>query len=320
MTDTSEEAMTDWELELDPEQLTALRQARSRIPFAETGHVAARAAALELIQSQGQPVVPDVWAVHDAVATAGHGAPVPVRVYAPAASANAALIHVHGGGFVFGSVATVDGYARALANGTGRTVVSVDYRLAPEHPYPAALDDCDTVFDWVLQGGLADVDLAHVALHGVSAGANLVAGLCLRRRDLGKSLPQAQVLVVPCVDPALDSESCFELDKSATLSRDNLRWLWHQYLGDAEPDAYAAMVRTDSCAGLPPALVATAEHDTLRDEGERYAELLAQAGVPVRAVRYPKTIHGFTALLDLPQSRTLMSETAQFLASLDQSA
>jgi acetyl esterase len=214
---------------------------------------------------------------------------VPVRVYEPAGvSSDATVIYLHGGGWVVGSVETHDPLTRRVANALGARVVSVDYRLAPEHPFPAGLDDAEDVLRW--QHGLDPT--RPIGMAGDSAGASLAAGVALRARDLPLA---AQLLFYPATDPAMSSPSSTENAEGYFLTGREMAWFYSQYLpadGASEADLAQADV-----AGVAPAVVATAEFDPLRDEGAAYAERLAAAGVPTEYVPGPGLIHGFAAFL-----------------------
>jgi acetyl esterase len=229
---------------------------------------------------------------------------VPARLYRPASASGAALLYLHGGGWAIGSIETHDGLCRELANGSGATVLSVDYRLAPEHPYPAALDDCDAAWYWLRNASdELGLDFDRVALAGDSAGGALAAGLALRLRDRREPPARLQVLVYPCVDPALDSGSAVEFARGYRLTRANMRWFWRAYLGGAEPTPEAAPALAENLHDLPSALVITASHDVLRDEGEAYAARLRAAGVPTELVRVKGTLHGFLRFAEWPAAQ-----------------
>lgn len=213
---------------------------------------------------------------------------VPVRLYRPRSGAPVVL-HLHGGGWAFGDLETSDRFCRWFAVTTGWAVLAVDYRLAPEHPYPAPLDDCETAGGWLLrQAPSLDVDASRPVVLGDSAGANLAAGLAVRQPDWFA----LQVLVYPCLDPSGAAPSYREEDVG--LDADELDWFWSQYLPDAADRrrADAAPALADP-TGLPPAVVITAEHDPLRDEGEAFAARLAAGGVDVVATRWQGMVHGF---------------------------
>jgi acetyl esterase len=216
---------------------------------------------------------------------------VPVRVYTPdGADDGPAVVYFHGGGWVIGSLDTHDVTCRALANRAGCRVVAVDYRLAPEHRFPAAVDDCWTVTRWALEQTPA------VAVVGDSAGGNLAAVMALRARDAGLRLA-AQVLVYPVADHNLETASYVSNGSGYGLTAAGMRWFWDHYLGGADgssPDA--SPLRAPSLAGVAPALVVVCEFDPLYDEGVAYADRLREAGVPVRVSDYRGMIHGIVRM------------------------
>ncbi|MET7517728.1 alpha/beta hydrolase [Streptomyces sp. NPDC005480] len=227
------------------------------------------------------------------------GAPeVPVRMYWPAEEATdlPVVIFCHGGGWVLCDLDTHDRTCRAMSNATGAIVVSVDYRKAPEHRFPAAVDDTYAVFSWVTghAAGLGG-DPARIAVAGDSAGGNLAAALTLMARDRSGPMPRFQLLVYPVLDHAQDTASYRENALGYFTTADHLRWYWQQYLGE-EGDGthpYASPLRAVDLAGLPPAHIVTAEYDPLRDEGEAYGRRLRQAGVEAEVQRYDGVVHGF---------------------------
>jgi acetyl esterase len=213
---------------------------------------------------------------------------VPVRLYRPRAGAPIVL-HLHGGGWVFGDLESHDRFCRAFVASTGWAVLAVDYRRAPEHPYPAPLDDCEAAGGWLREHSRQlDVDASRLVVMGDSSGANLAAGLAVRHPDWFA----LQVLVYPCLDPSGSTPSYRE--ESAGLTGGEVEWFWSQYVpaqGDrGRPDVAPALA---DLRGLPAAVVLTAEHDPLRDEGEAYAARLAEAGVRVVATRWQGMVHGF---------------------------
>ena len=231
---------------------------------------------------------------------------IPVRVYTPHEAIGVAaplLLWLHGGGWVIGDLDTADATARALANRSGAVVVSVDYRLAPEHRAPAGLDDALAALTWSVENGeLLGVDATHVAVGGDSAGGNLAAVLCQRVRDEFGPDIDFQLLVYPATDCTMSHPSVQENAEGYFLTKDAMVWFTGHYLGEVDPkDPSVSPLYADTLAGLPPALVITAEFDPLRDEGEAYAAALRDARVPVEAIRYEGQIHGFVgmaALLD----------------------
>lgn len=224
---------------------------------------------------------------------------VPCRLYRPRLGAPAAL-YVHGGGWVFHDLETHDGFCRYLAHETGWALLAVDYRCAPEHRYPAALDDVQAAAGWLrAQDRALRVDASFLPAIGDSSGANLVAGLCVR----DPNALDFQVLMYPPVDRRAPLDGP---DSSPALDPGTMDWFWEAYapgdLGD-RPDV--SVVGASNLAAHPPALVVTSEHDLLRDQGEAYAARLAQAGVEVAAFRALGMIHGFwrhPALFDTSRS------------------
>jgi len=226
---------------------------------------------------------------------------IPVRVYTPHDSVGAesgVLVWYHGGGFVIGDLDTADATCRALANRSAAVVVSVDYRLAPEHRAPAALDDCLAALTWTVENAeLLGIDATKVAVGGDSAGGNLAALVCQRVRDEFGPAIEFQLLVYPVTDLTLSHSSIEENAEGYLLTKETMVWFVNHYLGDQDPkQASVSPLHVDSTSGLPPALVITAEFDPLRDEGEAYAAALRDGGVAVEAVRYDGQIHGFFGL------------------------
>lgn len=252
---------------------------------------------------------------------AGPAGRVPVRVYRPdqplssgAGPGPPAVMFFHGGGWVLGGLDSHDALCRELARQAGVVVVAVDYRLAPEHPYPAGLDDCTAATRWVA-GHAADLGTGPgLALVGESAGASLAAGVAMRARDQGDAAVTFQVLAYPALDPAMDTASYAVNGDDPFLSRAEMQSYWSAYLGDTPPDGLAAPVLAGKLGGLPPAYVLVAGRDVLRDEGIAYAERLAAEGVRVRLERREEMVHGFllyTAWLDA--ARAGLAELAAVL-------
>jgi acetyl esterase len=226
---------------------------------------------------------------------------VPVRVYTPseAVGGDAPLfLWFHGGGWVIGDLETADATCRALANRSGAVVISVDYRLAPEHPAPAAADDCLAAVMWAVENfELLGANPARLGVGGDSAGGNLAAVVCQRVRDEFGPEIDFQLLVYPVTDCTLSHPSIDENAEGYFLTKDAMQWFVGHYVGDGDvKDPGVSPLHAASLAGLPPALVITAEFDPLRDEGEAYAAALADAGVPVEAIRYEGQIHGFVGM------------------------
>jgi acetyl esterase len=190
---------------------------------------------------------------------------------------------------------------RRLCNVTPAVVVNLDYRLAPEHPFPAALEDVGEALEWILRHASAyGGDSGRLTVMGTSAGGNLAAACCLRARDLGGPPITLQVLGYPVTDSSMSGAS-YHTVSGYVLSEDQMRWFWRQYVPDAAEltDPLASPLNATSLAGLPPAMVVTAEFDPLRDEGELYARRLAEAGVRTELRRYAGQVHGFLGMLTI---------------------
>ncbi len=226
----------------------------------------------------------------------GPGGQVPIRVYTPEGRQPLpVLVYFHGGAFTMGSINTEDPLCRALANGAGCIVVSVEYRLAPEHKFPAGVEDCYAATSWVA-GHAAELggDAARLAVGGSSAGGNLAAVVALMARDRGGPELIFQLLLYPVTNCAFDTRSYLENGDGYMLTRESMMWHWDLYLGSRSEGhhPYASPLRADDLSGLPPALVVTAEYDPLRDEGEAYALRLKEAGVSAACKRFDGLLHG----------------------------
>lgn len=220
---------------------------------------------------------------------------VPIRIYRGDGEPTGLVVYFHGGGFVIGSIGLMDNVARELAHCSGAIVVSVGYRLAPEDPYPAGLQDCESVTRWAL-ANVARFDVApdRVTVAGESAGGNLAAAVSLRLRDAGDASLAGQVLLYPGLAGRAVYPSAAEFD-GLIISRTAGERFWAAYSGDRDIDGdpYAAPLQADSLKGLPPALVVLGGCDMLRDEGRAYAARLRDDGVEVDEVCYPGQPHGF---------------------------
>jgi acetyl esterase len=226
-----------------------------------------------------------------------------VRVYRPhgePTSDRAAIVFYHGGGFVFCDIDSHDGFCRALARGSQAMVVSVDYRLAPEHPAPAAVLDAYTAFCWVVEHAAElGIDPTRTAVAGDSAGGNLAAVTAILCRDRGAAQPVAQLLMYPAIEPSFDTDSYHRYATGYFNTRAAMQWYWRQYLGDDQvfdPPSLVAPARADAHAGLAPAVVVTAGLDPLHSEGCDYARRLRNAGVPVVHRDFPGLFHGFMTI------------------------
>ena len=228
---------------------------------------------------------------------------IPVRIYYPHGEPTehrAGIVFCHGGGFVFCDIESHDGFCRALARGSGAVVVSVDYRLAPEHKAPAAVLDAFTAYCWVVEhGGKLGIDPARIAVAGDSAGGNLAAVTAILCRDRGVTMPAAQLLLYPAIDPSFETESYHRYASGYFNTRATMEWYWRQYLrGETrfEPAYLVAPARAESLTGLPPAVIATAGLDPLHSEGCDYAYRLRDAGIPVVHHDFPELFHGFMTI------------------------
>jgi acetyl esterase len=267
-------------------------------------HLAEIRAGYAMLVTMGTGPAEPVASVGD-LEIAGPGGPVPVRVYRPIEHRPLpVVVFFHGGGWTIGSIDDYDPVARQIANRSGALVVSVGYRLAPEHPHPAALDDCWAATTWTAEHG-AEIggDSSRFALMGDSAGGNIAAVLAQRCAREGGPRPALQVLVYPVVDCDLDTASYGENGKGYLLDTDQMRWFFDCYTrgGSALDDPTVSPLRTAhlkaaDLGGVAPALVITAEYDPLRDEGEAYATALRAAGVEVTHTRYDGMIHAFFGL------------------------
>lgn len=233
-----------------------------------------------------------------------------VRVYGPElVEPRPLLLWLHGGGFVAGTLDDVDVTCTRIASKAGVVVASLDYRLAPEHPYPAALDDTVETLGWLAEhGGLFGGD-GRVAAGGQSAGANLVAAASLKRRDDGVPAPVRQVLCYPTLD--FDTRESHSEHDTGLLSHSRMQWYHQQYLAGQPVTPYAAPLTSPDLSGLPPALIVSAGHDPLRDDARRYTERLRESGVDVRHVEYHATPHAF---LNFPGAFTAAARAANEIA------
>jgi acetyl esterase len=243
-----------------------------------------------------QPDAPPMADVRELAAGA-----VPLRLYRPVDSGAVlpVLVYFHGGGWVIGDRDTHDVLCRQLAQASGCAVVSVDYRLAPEHRFPAAVDDCIAATRWV-QSHAAElgVDAARLAVGGDSAGGNLAAVTCIALRDAGQALPAYQLLIYPATDMRAVAPSHRINGEGYLLTRDSIDYYRGHYIADEadHADWRASPLLATRLGGLPPALVLTAGYDPLRDEGRQYADALSAAGVAAQYVCFERQIHGFITM------------------------
>jgi acetyl esterase len=301
---------------LDPRVASFLASAAQAPPIYELSPNQARRA---FARSAGDVVGPPdpIAAIFNCTIPCPSGQ-LPLRVYRAhgAGPRSPVFVYFHGGGWVIGDLDTHEVIGRSLAARAGCVAVSVDYRRAPEHRFPAAVEDAWSATEWVAENSDAiAVDPLRIAVGGDSAGGNLAAVVAIRARDRGISLA-AQLLVYPVTDSRRDSPSYGRFGDGYGLTRRAMAWYWSHYLGpDGDGDhPEASPLRADDVSGAAPAYVLTAEYDPLRDEGEAYAARLAAAGVPVTLRRFDGVHHGFwrmTALL--PQATEALDDAASAL-------
>jgi len=238
---------------------------------------------------------------------------VPVRIYRPR-NAQGAVLWLHGGGFVVGDLDTEHPWAARIAEGSGAVVISVEYRLSPEHRFPAALDDAHAVLCWTAEHAAElGIDPDRIAVGGHSAGAGLAAALTLRARDEQGPRICFQLLNEPGLDDRQETWSQRNFTDTPWSYRDKVAAAWQHYLGSAPASQYAAPARATDLSGLPPAYIATAEFDPVRDEDIEYAQRLLQAGVQVELHQFPGTFHGSQVVSSAAVSQRQLFELAAAL-------
>ncbi|MEU6923278.1 alpha/beta hydrolase [Streptomyces sp. NPDC046631] len=303
-------------LPVDPELAPWL----SLLPALDVGDAAAARATVEAMAAAAPPfTLPEGVELSEHSVPGAVGTPeVPVAVFRPAGAGNAlpAVLYVHGGGFILEEGDGDRALAARWAAELGAVVVSVRYRLAPEHPYPAATNDCYAALEWLAANAAGlGVDRARIAVAGMSAGGGLTAALTLLARDRGGPVPCFQLLDIPELDDRLETSSMREFTDTPVWNRPNAVRSWRAYLGaDRDPaapvPAYAAPARAENLAGLPPAYVAVSDLDPLRDEGLDYALRLVRAGVPTELHLFPGTFHGAAGFVPDTAVTRRMSEGA----------
>lgn len=270
------------------------------------------------------PYPPPAYAAVGQITLAGPAGALAACVYTPPGEGPfPLLVFYHGGGWVLGAPDDYDNTNHILAVEAGCVVLAVDYRLAPEHRFPAALEDCYTAYLW----GRAHADRlntnpAWTAVGGDSAGGNLAAAASLLCRDRGAPLPARQILVYPAVDLTIGDWPSIEAFSAYLLSKEDYHWFRRQYAPDPQDwrNPYLSPWHAADLGGLPPALVITAEFDILRDEGEAYARRLDEAGVPVACSRYLGMLHGFACKAGMyDQAQDALGEISAFLAEMKRS-
>lgn len=277
-----------------------------------------RQSELVALEQAGKPET--VAAIADRIISAP-GRDIPLRIYTPEGDGPfPVLMYFHPGGWVFGSITYSDPVCRALARHTPCIVVSVGYRLAPEHKFPAAPEDCYTATKWIAaHAHEINADPTRIAVGGDSAGGNLAAAVALMARDRQGPALCLQVMIYGETDyyePGTASYSTYA--HGYGLTRDDMIWFWEQYLARKEDGIhpYAAPLCATDLSKLPPALIITAEYDPIRDEAEHYAQSLQESGVPVQLSRYNGMIHGFFRMFTLfDQSKSALREVTTTLAT-----
>jgi acetyl esterase len=284
-------------------KIHALYAAAKRPPLEQQTPVEARDG-----MNRGRPILqpdpPEMGEVR-ALSAPGPAGAIPLRLYRPKGATAAALlpvlIYYHGGGWVIGDLDSHDVLCRQLCNASGAAVISVDYRLAPEHRFPAAVEDGNAALFWIADNAASlGIDATRLAVGGDSAGGNLAAVAAIAARDRGGPALRLQLLIYPAVDFAAQSASYTSEADILPLTDKAMVWFQDHYLGSdkraAAQDWRASPLRAPSHANLPPAFILTAEHDVLRDEGRVYANTLEAAGVAAERANFPGMIHGFITM------------------------
>ena len=305
---------------LDPQAKTILEEdaARNLSAYHDLSPPVARKQMLEL----SAPVDPQLTAervVDQRIP--GPGGEIPIRLYYPKGDRLfAVVVYFHGGGWVIGDLDTHHALCHALSKSSGCLVVAVDYRLAPENRYPAAVEDAYAATCWVADNAEAiQADAGRLAVVGDSAGGTQATVVAMMARDHGKPDIALQVLIYPIADHNFNTPSYLKNADGYMLTRDLMMWFWNHYLADENlaDDPYVSPLRAVSLSDLPQTLILTAEYDPLCDEGEAYAKRLQQAGVKVKLTRYDGMIHGFIRMTSrLDKARQALDEVAETLRSI----
>ena len=284
--------------QMDPDvaRILADDAAAAGVPIYQQTPIEARAGLLDMVTERGGK--PAAVAHIEDRTIPGPGGEIPIRIYKPSDEADLPMLaFYHGGGWVLGDIASHDRLCRLLANGAACIVVSVDYRLAPEHKFPAAPEDCYAALQWIAaNGNTFGGDPSRIAVGGESAGGNLSAAVALMARDRQGPSICYQLLLYPVTDlTALETQSYNAFATDHGLEKASMAWFIDHYLADAADaqNPYASPLHAPDLTNLPPAAVMTAGFDVLRDEGDAYAARLQEAGVPVTHKCYPGFIHGF---------------------------
>ncbi len=283
---------------LHPQALALLERTRtaSNTPWTDGGIERARAMMAQVARF---PTPREPVARIENLQVVGPDASIPVRLYYPRKAGPGpwpGLIYTHGGGWIMGDLEMSDGPLRTLANRAGCVIVSVNYRLAPEHKFPAALDDTYRVALWLVEQHVRlNLDPRRLAVAGDSAGGNLAAALALQARDRGDFQPLLQLLIYPALGVDFATASYQEYGDGYGLSTEDSRWFWRQYLGPAQDylNPYAVPLASPNLRGVCPAIIVTSECDPLRSDAEQYASRLESDGVVVQFRKHGELLHGF---------------------------
>lgn len=273
------------------------------------------------MSADGEADPPEVGRVSDGTVPGPRG-PMAIRRYWPAGvqeSRIPTLVYYHGGGFVIGNLETHDSTCRRLANRSRCQVIAIDYRMAPEHPFPGPVEDALAAFRHIRDNAASfDTWPDRIAVGGDSAGGNLSAVVCQQTRAAGEQMPAFQMLIYPATDSTTETESRRTLSDGYFLTKDLMDWFWQHYVpaGTDQSDLRLSPLLAPDVSGLPPAYVLTAGYDPLRDEGHAYAEKLRRAGVKVTYSNFPGTLHGFFSMTRfLKQGLVANDEAAGVLAA-----
>jgi acetyl esterase len=315
--------LCDMPLDAGIQQMLAMLESMDNPSLASgTPEEARKAFRMLTVELRAPETVVPVAAVEDSQIP-GPAGQLQARVYRPEASGPVpTILFIHGGGFVIGDIDTHDNQCRTLCREVGAVVLSVGYRLAPESPFAAAVADCVAALTWTAaHAGELGGDPDRLAIAGDSAGGNLAAVTARLARDAGGPPLAAQLLVYPGTDFREDDARYPSREQNATgyfLTREDMQWFSDHYMGTGDPnDPSLSPILAEDLAGLPPAVLVTAEYDPLRDEGEAYARALEEAGVPVIFMRYDGLIHGFFDLTAFsPGAAEAVRETSANLRQL----
>lgn len=267
-------------------------------PLSELGVERAR----EMMAAIPRPRGPEMHSVQDLAIVGPHGK-IPLRIYYPhgqTSEKSAATVYLHGGGMIMGTIDQYDNLARNLAQASKSVVISVDYRLAPEHPYPVASDETLTVMRWIMAGNAPGIDPERVAVAGDSAGGSLAAGACLQLRDQGLKQPIAQFLFYPGLERDIDRPSTMQYEHGPILTKKDITWMKNMYLGEdpTKDTIYGVPALAKDLSGLTPTLIFCGSADPLIDSNVAFANRLQAAGNDVTFMQYFGLCHGFLSNVD----------------------